>query len=166
MKLALASVALFGSAAAFSPAFAPRTSGTALFNGPAKGAGGMFDTRDPAAFQHEDPRKSIGEAPSFEEYLKQRGNGPAAPAAAAPAAAQPPRPQPLRSPLPPLPPQPLWRRRRRIPWPCPLPGRSTTTRAQIPFPPSPPATPRSTKSGRTSRPRRPAGRSAKQKIPL
>jgi len=87
MKLALASVALFGSAAAFSPAFAPRTSGTALFNGPAKGAGGMFDTRDPAAFQHEDPRKSIGEAPSFEEYLKQRGNGPAAPAAAAPAAA-------------------------------------------------------------------------------
>jgi hypothetical protein len=32
----------------------------------------MFDTRDPAAFKHEDPRKSIAEAPSFEEYLKSR----------------------------------------------------------------------------------------------
>ena len=37
-----------------------------------RGAGGMFDTRDPAAFKHEDPRKSIAEAPSFEEYLKSR----------------------------------------------------------------------------------------------
>ena len=32
----------------------------------------MFDTRDPEAFEHEDPRKSIKAAPSFEEYLKQR----------------------------------------------------------------------------------------------
>ena len=32
----------------------------------------MFDTRDPEAFEHEDPRKSIGAAPSFEEYMKQR----------------------------------------------------------------------------------------------
>ena len=44
----------------------------------------MFDTRDPDAFVHEDPRKSIAAAPSFEEYLKQRDAG-AAPAAAAPA---------------------------------------------------------------------------------
>jgi hypothetical protein len=32
----------------------------------------MADTRDPAAMQHEDPRKSISVAPSFEEYMKQR----------------------------------------------------------------------------------------------
>ena len=55
----------------------------------------MADTRDPAAYQDEDPRKSISAAPSFEEYLKQRaaaaGGAPAAaaPAAAAPAAAAP-----------------------------------------------------------------------------
>eukprot|EP00529_Nitzschia_sp_RCC80_P038469 CAMPEP_0113450936 /NCGR_PEP_ID=MMETSP0014_2-20120614/6084_1 /TAXON_ID=2857 /ORGANISM="Nitzschia sp." /LENGTH=57 /DNA_ID=CAMNT_0000342285 /DNA_START=481 /DNA_END=654 /DNA_ORIENTATION=+ /assembly_acc=CAM_ASM_000159 len=36
------------------------------------GAGGMADTRNPDAFEDEDPRKSISEAPSFEEYLKQR----------------------------------------------------------------------------------------------
>ena len=41
---------------------------------PKIGAGGMADTRDPDALEHEDPRKSISEAPSFEEYLKQRGN--------------------------------------------------------------------------------------------
>ena len=40
-----------------------------------RGAGGMFDTRDPEPFQDEDPRKSISEAPSFEEYLKQRQAG-------------------------------------------------------------------------------------------
>jgi hypothetical protein len=32
----------------------------------------MFDTRDPDAYKDEDPRKSISEAPSFEEYLKAR----------------------------------------------------------------------------------------------
>lgn len=32
----------------------------------------MFDTRDPEAREDEDPRKSIGEAPSFEEYMKMR----------------------------------------------------------------------------------------------
>jgi hypothetical protein len=32
----------------------------------------MFDTRNPEAYQDEDPRKSISDAPSFEEYLKQR----------------------------------------------------------------------------------------------
>jgi len=48
----------------------------------------MADTRDPEAFNDEDPRKSISAAPSFEEYLKSRGDG-SAPAAAAPAAAAP-----------------------------------------------------------------------------
>merc|ERR1719437_101126 len=66
---------------------------TALFNGPEIGAGGMADTRNPDALDHEDARKSISAAPSFEEYLKMRdGAGaatPAAPAAAAPAAAAP-----------------------------------------------------------------------------
>jgi len=37
-----------------------------------RGAGGMHDTRDPEPKKDEDPRKSISEAPSFEEYLKQR----------------------------------------------------------------------------------------------
>ena len=37
------------------------------------GSGGMFDTRDPEAFVHDDPRKSIEDAPSFEEYMKNRG---------------------------------------------------------------------------------------------
>jgi hypothetical protein len=35
----------------------------------------MFDTRDPEPMKHEDPRKSISEAPSFEEYMKQRQQG-------------------------------------------------------------------------------------------
>jgi len=39
---------------------------------PAKGSGGMYDTRDPEPFEHEDKRKSISAAPSFEEYLKSR----------------------------------------------------------------------------------------------
>jgi uncharacterized surface protein with fasciclin (FAS1) repeats len=53
----------------------------------------MADTRDPDALSHEDPRKSISAAPSFEEYLKMRDGGApaaaAAPAGAAPAAAAP-----------------------------------------------------------------------------
>lgn len=54
------------------------------------GSGGMADTRVVEASEHEDPRKSISAAPSFEEYLKQRAGGDAAaPAAAAPAAAAP-----------------------------------------------------------------------------
>jgi len=71
-------------AAAFTaqPAFRPST---ALFNGPVKGAGGMFDTRDPDAMDHEDPRKSIGAAPSFEEYMRARSGGAAAAPAPAPA---------------------------------------------------------------------------------
>eukprot|EP00529_Nitzschia_sp_RCC80_P001269 CAMPEP_0113514460 /NCGR_PEP_ID=MMETSP0014_2-20120614/40417_1 /TAXON_ID=2857 /ORGANISM="Nitzschia sp." /LENGTH=93 /DNA_ID=CAMNT_0000410951 /DNA_START=547 /DNA_END=824 /DNA_ORIENTATION=+ /assembly_acc=CAM_ASM_000159 len=82
-------VALSSGVTAFSPAAqkpAFTTSTTALFNGPHLGAGGMADTRDPDALQHEDPRKSISAAPSFEEYLKMRDSGGgAAPAAAAPA---------------------------------------------------------------------------------
>eukprot|EP00566_Odontella_aurita_P036792 CAMPEP_0113574366 /NCGR_PEP_ID=MMETSP0015_2-20120614/27109_1 /TAXON_ID=2838 /ORGANISM="Odontella" /LENGTH=136 /DNA_ID=CAMNT_0000477499 /DNA_START=52 /DNA_END=459 /DNA_ORIENTATION=+ /assembly_acc=CAM_ASM_000160 len=74
------------SASAFAPQPAFKVS-TALNNG--KGAGGMFDTRDPETMDHEDPRKSISAAPSFEEYLKSRGGDAAAPAAEAPAAAAP-----------------------------------------------------------------------------
>ena len=85
-KIALVA-ALVGGASAFSPAQKSGVS-TALFNGPALGSGGMADTRDPDAFAHEDARKSISAAPSFEEYLKMRDTG-GAPAAAAPAAAAP-----------------------------------------------------------------------------
>ena len=89
MKFALAFVALAASANAFAPVEVARPA-TALYDGPVIGAGGMADTRDPDAFVHEDARKSISEAPSFEEYLKMRdGGAAAAPAAAAPAAAAP-----------------------------------------------------------------------------
>jgi hypothetical protein len=76
-------------ASAFAPsAFFVRTS-TALFN-LEKGAGGMFDTRNPNAMKHDDARKSISEAPTFEEYMKMRGaaapvNAPAPPTVPAPA---------------------------------------------------------------------------------
>merc|ERR1740117_2547906 len=80
--------ALVGGASAFSPAQKSGVS-TALFNGPTLGSGGMADTRDPSAFEDDDPRKSISAAPSFEEYLKMRDGGAAAPAAAAPVAAAP-----------------------------------------------------------------------------
>jgi len=85
-KVALVA-ALVGGASAFSPTQKSGVS-TALFNGPKVGSGGMMDSRDPDAFAHEDARKSISAAPSFEEYLKMR-SGDAAPAAAAPAAAAP-----------------------------------------------------------------------------
>jgi hypothetical protein len=65
--------AIVASASAFAPAPAAFTRGAAVFNEePKKGSGGMFDTRDPDAKVDEDPRKSIGEAPSFEEYQKQQ----------------------------------------------------------------------------------------------
>jgi hypothetical protein len=66
--------ALIAGASAFAPAAQTPTRGVALFSGdgPKLGAGGMADTRDPEPMEHEDPRKSIKEAPSFEEYLKQR----------------------------------------------------------------------------------------------
>ena len=67
-KLAIIA-ALFGSAAAFTPASPVRTN-TAISQH--IGSGGMADTRDPDAKDDEDPRKSISAAPSFEEYLKQR----------------------------------------------------------------------------------------------
>ena len=35
----------------------------------------MADTRDPDAYEDEDPRMSISDAPSFEEYLKMREAG-------------------------------------------------------------------------------------------
>lgn len=78
---------LVATASAFAPANNDaKLSTTALFN-MEKGAGGMFDTRNPNPVQHEDPRKSISEAPSFEEYLRMRSGGAAAPAPAAPAPA-------------------------------------------------------------------------------
>jgi len=70
MKLSLA-FALVGSAAAFAPQASVHTN-TALNQH--IGSGGMADTRNPDTVAHEDPRKSISAAPSFEEYLKQRAN--------------------------------------------------------------------------------------------
>ena len=65
--------ALVASASAFTSPAAFTAKSTALFGEEPKiGAGGMADTRDPDAYVDEDPRKSISEAPSFEEYLKQR----------------------------------------------------------------------------------------------
>jgi len=91
--MAISKVALLAALVVGASAFSPvQKSGisTALFNGPTLGSGGMADTRDPNAFEDEDPRKSISAAPSFEEYLKMRdGGAAAAPAAAAPVAAAP-----------------------------------------------------------------------------
>ncbi|KAG7359090.1 hypothetical protein IV203_015679 [Nitzschia inconspicua] len=73
MKFAIAFVTLIAGASAFAPAASFSRTGVQLYNEqPEKGAGGMFDTRNPDAYQDEDPRKSISEAPSFEEYLKKR----------------------------------------------------------------------------------------------
>jgi len=80
--LALAVVA--GGAAAFSPQLSGHRASMQLYNAHV-GSGGMADTRNPDAFEHEDPRKSISAAPSFEEYLKMRNGGAAAAAPAAPA---------------------------------------------------------------------------------
>jgi len=89
-KITFALTFLVAGASAFAPLLTNKASTVALFDHPKIGAGGMADTRDPDALVHEDPRKSISEAPSFEEYLKMRqGGGAAAPAAAAPAAAAP-----------------------------------------------------------------------------
>lgn len=80
--------ALVAGASAFSPLPAGGRASTSLFNAE-KGAGGMFDTRNPDPVQHEDARKSISVAPSFEEYMKMRDGGAAADPAPAPAAAPP-----------------------------------------------------------------------------
>lgn len=61
-------------AVAFTPSIQRQRLSSALFNVPL-GAGGMADTRDPDAMEHDDPRKSISAAPSFEEYLKMRDQG-------------------------------------------------------------------------------------------
>lgn len=87
----IALAGLAGSAAAFGPQLSGRAS-TQLYNMEI-GAGGMADTRNPDAFEHDDPRKSISAAPSFEEYLKMREGGAAA-AAPAPVAAAPAAPAP------------------------------------------------------------------------
>ncbi|KAL7479307.1 hypothetical protein ACHAW6_005043 [Cyclotella cf. meneghiniana] len=83
MKLVIVS-ALLATTAAFTPA--AQFGRTSALNQHI-GAGGMADTRNPDPVAHEDPRKSISAAPSFEEYLKQRAGVTAAPAAAAPAPA-------------------------------------------------------------------------------
>ena len=87
MKFALVFIASIAGVSAWAPRPFTRPS-SSLFSHLEKGAGGMFDTRNPDPVQHEDARKSISAAPSFEEYLKQRsGGGAAAPAPAAPAPA-------------------------------------------------------------------------------
>mmetsp|Transcript_8909 Transcript_8909/g.17756 ORF Transcript_8909/g.17756 Transcript_8909/m.17756 type:complete len:347 (-) Transcript_8909:640-1680(-) len=63
---------LLAAADAFSPISIGRPS--TILHGGHIGSGGMADTRNPDTIQHEDPRKSISAAPSFEEYLKQRAN--------------------------------------------------------------------------------------------
>ena len=88
----LLALAMVGSASAFMAAPQPRVWGVAMQSDrqlgpdgnpldPVKiapvntehvGKGGMVDTRDPEVMTHEDPRKSISAAPSFEEYMKQR----------------------------------------------------------------------------------------------
>ena len=80
MKLAVACTALIASAHGFSVTFTSSRVSTVLFNHE-KGAGGMFDTRNPDELEHEDARKSISAAPSFEEYLKMREGGNAVAAA-------------------------------------------------------------------------------------
>jgi hypothetical protein len=67
--------ALIAGSSAFSPASYQQPLSTALSNEPTMGAGGMADTRDPNEIEHDDPRKSISAAPSFEEYLKMRQGG-------------------------------------------------------------------------------------------
>jgi len=63
-------------ASAFAPQPAFKRCSTVVYNDgkghPEKGAGGMFDTRNPEPKVDADPRKSISAAPSFAEYLKQR----------------------------------------------------------------------------------------------
>lgn len=60
-------------ASAFAPQAAFKRCSTVVYNEPGeKGAGGMYDTRNPNPKDDPDPRKSISAAPSFEEYLKQR----------------------------------------------------------------------------------------------
>ena len=99
MKTAFAFSALVASAAAFSPALTNRAS-SALFVDPNPSPmsdaqalemgwsmGGQAHTKDPTPVVDSDPRKTIPQGESFEEYLKSRGGGmaAAAPAPVAPA---------------------------------------------------------------------------------
>lgn len=101
-RTALAALLLGSTVDAFfvTPKAMTMTSTTALFNGPVFGAGGMADTRDPDAFNDPDARKSISEAPSFEEYMKMRQSEVGGEAAAAPAVVPAPAPMPAPAPVP------------------------------------------------------------------
>jgi hypothetical protein len=75
--------ALVASASAFSPAPAftrsTRLAGQTTDWEKAKelgwSMGGQDHTRDAKVVEHEDPRKSVKAAPTFEEYMKQRAAG-------------------------------------------------------------------------------------------
>jgi len=69
--IVLAALVAGSSAFTPSPAFS-RASVKCFSEHGEKGAGGMYDTRNPDEYVDEDPRKSISAAPSFEEYMKQR----------------------------------------------------------------------------------------------
>ncbi|KAJ8601001.1 hypothetical protein CTAYLR_010082 [Chrysophaeum taylorii] len=78
MKVTAVLVALATGVSAFAPPYVPAVKArTVVFSEePELGKGGMADTRDPEPFVNEnDPRQSISDAPSFEEYLKQRQQG-------------------------------------------------------------------------------------------
>ena len=64
--------ALVAGASAFAPSTTFTRSSALMAEEPKLGAGGMADTRDPEPKTDKDPRKSISEAPTFEEYLKQQ----------------------------------------------------------------------------------------------
>mmetsp|Transcript_12298 Transcript_12298/g.39131 ORF Transcript_12298/g.39131 Transcript_12298/m.39131 type:complete len:82 (-) Transcript_12298:157-402(-) len=76
MKVTALLVALVAGVSAFQPQGAAVTGlkvRTVVRSEPELGKGGMADTRDPEPFVNEsDPRQSISDAPSFEEYLKAR----------------------------------------------------------------------------------------------
>ena len=99
MKTAFAFSTLVASASAFSPALTSRAS-SALFVDPNPAPmsdaqaiemgwsmGGQAHTKDPTPVVDSDPRKTIPQGESFEEYMKSRGGGmaAAAPAPTAPA---------------------------------------------------------------------------------
>ncbi|KAG5175972.1 hypothetical protein JKP88DRAFT_228218 [Tribonema minus] len=72
MKFLLALALVLSVASAFVPATTPARSMALSAEEKHRGVGGMADTRDPEPVDHEDPRKSISKAPTFEEYMKQK----------------------------------------------------------------------------------------------